>query len=119
MCVSAAAAIKRQCGREYGFAEGEDLRTTDISKLNHRELQGLPTNNCVSKRDLSQFDREATVSRCRNRWFKAKNIRNNMVLYKSKKSVKVDRISQRISLILSDRETKWNAKQDMKLKDLN
>ena len=25
MCLSAAAAIQRQCGREYGFADGEDF----------------------------------------------------------------------------------------------
>ena len=49
-CVSATTAIKRQCGGEYGFAEGEDLRTTDISELNHQELQGFPTNNCVSNK---------------------------------------------------------------------
>ena len=33
MCVSAAEAIKRQCGWEYGFAEGENRRATDISIL--------------------------------------------------------------------------------------
>ena len=30
MCVSAAAAVKLQCGREYGFAEGEQIRATDL-----------------------------------------------------------------------------------------
>ena len=41
MCTSAAAAILRQCGREYGFSNGEALRATDISTLSPQELKGL------------------------------------------------------------------------------
>ena len=110
MCISAAATVKLQCGREYGFADGDKLRATDLSSLPEEELQGLPTNNLVNERDLSQFDREARVTRCRNRRFKAKNIQNNMVLYKTKKQCRVDKISRKISAILSERETKWNEK---------
>ena len=41
-----------------------------------------------------------------------------MVLYKSKsKVIKINRISRKISLILADRETVWNDKQQMKLKE--
>ena len=41
-----------------------------------------------------------------------------MVLYKAKKKVfKLNRISTKISLILSGRETVWNEKQDIKLKE--
>ena len=82
MCISAAEALKRQCGREYGFAGNDKLRATDISQLTPEERAGLPTNNCISERDLSQFDKEAVVAHCRNRRFNAKNIRNNMVIYK-------------------------------------
>ena len=56
------------------------------------------------------------VARCRNRTFKAKNIRNNMVLYKSKE-VKINNLSQKISLILSDRERNRNKNQTMKLNE--
>ena len=77
----------------------------------------VSNNNCISERDLSQFDKEAVVAHCRNRCFKAKNIRNNMVLYKSKQAGKVNRISRKMSLILAERETKWNATQDMKMKE--
>ena len=73
----------------------------DISSLSSKELHGLPSNNCISERDLSKFDQEAVISRCRNRRFKAKNIRNNIVLYKSKE-VKINNLSRNISLILSD-----------------
>ena len=105
MCISAAESIKRQCGREYGFADDDQkLRATDISILTTEELEGLPTNNCINERDLSKFDKEAYVSKCRNRKFKAKNIRNNMVLYKSKKARRLDRISKEIASVLADRE---------------
>ena len=41
-----------------------------------------------------------------------------MVLYKSKsKEIKVNRISRTISLILSEQETIWNEKQQIKLKE--
>ena len=73
-------------------------------------------NNCISERDLSKFDQEAVVSRCRNRRFKAKNIRNNMVLYKSKE-VKINNLSWKISLILLDCERNWNENQTMKLNE--
>ena len=70
-----------KCGREYGYAE-HDLRATDLSTLSADDLDGLPTNNCINEQDLSKFDKEAILSKCRNRRFKAKSIRN-MVLYKS------------------------------------
>ena len=101
--------------REYGFPDdGENLHATDISKLTPEEREGLPTNNCISEWDLSKFDKEAGVSRCRNRKFKAKNIWNNMVIYKSRKLLKLVRISKKISLALSDRESKWTASQKEK-----
>ena len=71
MCIAAADAIKLQCGREYGFSD-EAQRATDLSKLSSTDLVGLPTNNCISERDLSKFDKEAVVSRCRNRKFLGK-----------------------------------------------
>ena len=53
MCVSAAKAVKLQCGREYGFADqGEKQRATDLSKLKRQELEGLPTENLITERFL-------------------------------------------------------------------
>ena len=40
-----------------------------------------------------------------------------MVLYKLKKDTKVDKISRKISVLLSEREAKWNEKQQLKLKE--
>ena len=96
MYSSAAAALKQQCGREYEFSDGEKLRATDLSVLFVSDLEGLTTNNSATERDLSQFDREAKVARSPNRWFKAKNIRNNMVLYKTKQQIKVDKVTKKL-----------------------
>ena len=50
MCHSAAEAVKLQCGREYGFSEGEEEQATDLSTMNEAELDGYETK---SERDLS------------------------------------------------------------------
>ena len=50
LCVSAAEGVKLQCGREYGFADGEQpLRATDLTKLTKAELKDLPTNNLAAE----------------------------------------------------------------------
>ena len=92
-------------------------RATDLSTLEKEELEKYKTNNLISERDLSWFDRESRVAKCRNRKFKAKNIRNNMVLYKRKKEIKLDKVSKKIALILGDREVKWTDSQKQKLKE--
>lgn len=115
MCVSAAESLKLQCGREYGFSDdGKELRATDLSTLTTEQLHELPSNNCINERDLAKFDREAYVSKCRNRRFKGKNIRNNMVLYKAKKCQRIDRISKQIAKMLAEREKEWDAEQKKK-----
>ena len=104
-------------GRECGFSEAEK-RATDLSTLAANELEGLPTNNLVTERNLSRFDRDVQVGKGRNRRFKAKNVRNNMVLYKTKSEIKADKISKKIAQfeILSQREERWNQSQQKKLK---
>ena len=118
LCMATAEAIKLQCGREYGFSDlsGKE-RATNLATLTIEQLQHLPTNNCISERDLAKFDREASGARSRNRKFKAKAIRNNMVLYKSKKSRKIDRVSRKISSVLSARELEWDSNQRDKFKE--
>lgn len=114
MCQAAAIAIKLQCGREYGFSS-DPQRATNLAKLSIVQLAGLPSNNCINERDLSKFDKEAYVSKCRNKKFKAKNIRNNMMLYKSKKATKVDQITKQIAAVLNERERKWSDEQTTKM----
>ena len=117
MCTSAASAVKLQCGREYGFGD-DKARATNLSLLNDSDLEGLPTNNLIAERDLSRFDRKANVAKSRNRRFNAKNIRNDMVLYKSKKEIKLDKLSKKLLIVLSNRKTNWNTLQQEKLKSL-
>ena len=62
-CSSTAAAVKQQCEREYGFSDGEKLRAIDLRMISVSDLKGLPTNNLATERNLSQFYREAKVTR--------------------------------------------------------
>ncbi|KAG1683162.1 Low density lipoprotein receptor adapter protein 1-B [Nymphon striatum] len=59
---------------------------------------------------------EARVAKNRNRRFKAKNIQNNMVLYKCSKEIKIDKLSRTLAAILSCREAQWDVLQHEKLK---
>ena len=116
MCLSAAEAIKLQCGREYGFPDGEEQRATVLATEEPEKLVGLPTNNLITEIDFSKFDRLAKVSKSRNRKFTAKGIRDSMVLFKSD-NVKVDRPTKKITKLLSHHEQKWTKEQKQKLKE--
>ena len=50
----------------------KSLRAIDLSSFALEQLVGLPTNNLVTERDLSKFDREARVAKSRNRNLKQK-----------------------------------------------
>ena len=84
MSAVAALGIKLQWGREYGFLD-DDVRATELRKLNAEELKGLPTNNLVTERDLSKFIRLSEVAKFRNYQFKAKGIQKDITLYKASK----------------------------------
>ena len=73
MSAVAALGIKLQWGREYGFLD-DDVRATELRKLNAEELKGLPTNNLVTERDLSKLSSLSEVAKFRNYQFKAKGI---------------------------------------------
>ena len=90
----------------------------ELSTLAANELEDLLTNNLVTERDLSRFNREAQVAKSRNRQFKVKNIRNNMVLYKKQKvKLQLIRFPKRyITEILNQHEERWNQSQHEKLK---
>ena len=81
MCVHASKTIKLQCGREYGFGQYNDIRATQIHKLTVEERKDLESNNVMCERELGVFDHRAIVSKCRNNKFKAKSLRNDMVLH--------------------------------------
>ena len=115
MRFSAATAIKLQCSRDYGFSDGETLRATDLSSLPAQGSNDLLTNSILSERNLSRFNRQARVAKSRNWRFKWENICKNMVLYKNKTDVKIDKMSWKLSILLSKGET-CNIGQQEKLK---
>ena len=114
MCEAAAKAVQVQCGREYGFSDKGDVKTTVLTVLDSKDLEGLPTNNLISERHFSKLDRLAKVAKSRNHQFKAKSIRNNMTLIKFNQG-KVDCLSRRLSQILTAHENLWEGTQKEKL----
>ena len=70
----------------------------------------MPTNNLDTERDFSEFSRLSEVARFRNRKFSAKGIRNDMILFKSKKG-EVQNIIRKDANVLNTREKQWNEKQ--------
>ena len=84
MCHDAAKTIERQCGREYGFGKFQDSqpRATEIFKLPSELRKELDdTNNIIAECNLSVFNQQSVVTKCRNYKFKAKGIRNDIVLH--------------------------------------
>ena len=77
--------INRQCGREYGFGNYKDqeLRATAIYKLPSALRKELIDTNNIAERNLSVFDRKSVAAKTRNYKFKAKGIRNDMVVHDS------------------------------------
>ena len=101
-----------QCGREYGFADkNEPARATQLNLLTAEELAQLPTNNIPSEGIFSVFDRKAVAAKSRNHKFKAKSIRNDMMLYQSSVSNIPDQKVSTILRILNAREKEWDSKQ--------
>ena len=110
MCISAAAAVKLQCGREYGFFDAKK-RATDLFTLAANELEGFPTNNLVTERDVSRFDREAQVTKSRNRQLRRRIFKTIWYCIKQKVKLKLIRFPKRwlkSSISVRRDETKVN-----------
>ena len=80
--------IKLQCEKEYGFADAnETLRAIDIFGMIKSQLQGLPTNNLASARNLAIYDKRAgKISKPRNKKFTGASIQNDLCLYRANQS---------------------------------
>ena len=80
MCTMAAKGVELQCAREY-WAEDVNPRATQLHKLTHKERKNIPTENMPAERYLAKFGYLASVSAAKsNRFFKAKRIRDDMML---------------------------------------
>ena len=115
MCHDAAKCIDLQCGREYGFGNHADVndppRATQIYKLTPAEMDGLETNNILAERKLGVFDIKALCAKSRNYKFKAKSLRDNMVLHDSSFRNTPDHQLKQIMKVLNTREVLWSNEQ--------
>ena len=120
MCIEAADGILLQCGREYGFGPNsgsEKLRATDISALTPEQRKGLGTNNLKTERNLSVWDPRAEKSaKRRNYKYKAKSLRNDMMLYMGNQGI-VEQSSRKLTKLLDEREKRWNDAQKEKAEE--
>ena len=115
MCQDAAETIDRQCGREYGFGtfKNETPRATEIYKLPSEFRKTLnDTSNIPAERNLSVFDMKSVVAKYRNYKFKAKGIRNDMVLHESSSCYETpSSLLKKMAKLLNQREDKWTEEQ--------
>ena len=119
MCYDAAETIDRQCGREYGFGEfkNEKTRATQVYKLPSDFRKKIEvTNNVVAECNLSIFDHKAKVAKSRNYRFKAKGIRNDLVLHQSSFISTPSNLMKKLTSLLNKREDEWTVKQKLLFK---
>ena len=108
MCHDAAKTIELQCGREYGLGCHSDAvpRATEIHKLSEEERKNLEKSNIIGV-----FDHRAVVAKCRNHKFKAKSLRNDMVLHKSSFQNTAGKVSKIVVNLINNREADWSVQQ--------
>lgn len=113
MCYEAAKTIQLQCGREYGIGAYSQLpqRATQIFNLTVDERSSLETSNVICERELGVFDHRSHVAKSRNKRFKAKNLRNDMVLHKSNFDNAVSKLSTAILKQINQQELEWTNEQ--------
>ena len=103
--------------REYHFGTSVlPLRqTTELYKLQPKELKSVPTNN-VCERLLATFSHCAYVSKFRNRNFSAKSIKDNIVLHQASQSTVLS-ITKTVQKLLSRRDSLWTSAEKKKQKE--
>ena len=107
--MDAAETTDGQCGQESGFGNYKDqeLRATAIYKLPSALRKELnDTNNTITERSLSVFDRKSVVAKTRNYRFKPKGIRNDMVLHDSSFNLTPNCLMRKLTKLLNLREEK-------------
>ena len=99
---------------EYNFESVEknvaDRGATKLQLLTPEVLEVLPTENLICERQLSEFDRRAVFAKTRNRNFKAKGIRDHMVLYNACVQ-KINKMTRTVDTSLHQQEANWRRKK--------
>ena len=65
---------------------------------------------------MSRFDSEARVAKSQNQRLEVEKVHNNIMLIKNETNVKFDKVSWKLSILLSNCETSCNIHQQEKLK---
>ena len=87
-------------------------RATRINSLTSDERENLPTNNLNYERYLAKFGYLAAQSAAHsNKLFKAKRIRDDLVLSDAEDSLLVERSMSKMMKILDEMEISWSSKQ--------
>ena len=86
-------------------------RATEIFKLTNEEKTDLEKNNVICERELGVFDHRAVIAKSGNYKFKAKSLRNDMVLHKASFGSTAGKLSAAILKMLNDREAQWTTEQ--------
>ena len=71
----------------------------------------MECNNVICENELGVFDNCSVVSKSRNRKFKEKSLRNDMVLHRASLTNTSTKISVSIAKLLIQRESVWNEEQ--------
>ena len=87
-----------------------------VFKLPSQLRQEIEDTNVVAECNLSVFDQKAVVAKSRNYKFKAKDIRNDIVLHKSSFTTAPDHIMKKMVTMLNKREDDWTQEQKRLLK---
>ena len=87
-------------------------RATRINSLTSDERENLPTNNLNYERYLAKFGYLAAQSAAHsNKLFKAKRIRDNLILSDAEDSLLAERSMNKTMKILDEMEISWSSKQ--------
>ena len=117
MCKKCADGLKLQCSREY-WDDDEKPRATQLHKLTEDQRKNLPNNNLEPEWYLSRFGNLVSLSAAkRNKFFKAKIIRDDLMFNKSVETDKI--ISYKAKAIIKELESmevKWTESQRNKWK---
>ena len=119
MCFQAAIGVELQCKREYWSddADAGTARATRIHKLTYKQRKNLPSNNLNCERYLGKFGYLASQSAVHsNKLFKAKRIRDDLMLIDGDNHVKIEKSMNAALKHLDDMEISWTTKQKEKMK---
>ena len=101
--MDAAETIDRQCRQEYRFGDYKDqeLRATAIYKLPSALRKELNDTNNIAERNLLVFNQTSVAAKTRNYKFKAKGIRNDMVLHDSSFNLTPNSLMKKLAKLLN------------------